>query len=175
MVPIKSIPRRLFAMIGALIIVVAACGDGGSSNGNDGATNDNPPIAGSCEVGTPDCNDTPGPPTGDELPPDEPGDSSGMLANGGLTVEEARTTDATGILAVRGFVVADGNSIRLCDALAESMPPQCGDAGIELANLDTVDPDSLMEAQGVQWTDDTVVIFGEIVDGVLVPAGTVTG
>ncbi len=175
MVSNKSVPVRLFALIAALIIIVAACGGAGTSDGGDAVTGDNPPIAGACEVGTPDCNDTPGSPTGDELPPDDRGTSTGALANGGLSVEEALTTDATGILAVRGFVVADGNRVRLCDALAESLPPQCAGASIELANLDTVDPDSLQEAQGVQWTDQTVVIFGEVVDGVLVPDGTVTG
>ncbi|NIR41603.1 MAG: hypothetical protein GWN79_26950, partial [Actinobacteria bacterium] len=78
-------------------------------------------------------------------------------------------TDATGVIAVKGFVVADADGIRLCDLLAESLPPQCGGTWIELANLDAIDPDELKTEQGVTWTDFPVTVLGEIVDGVLTP------
>ena len=94
---------------------------------------------------------------------------SGFVVGGGLAVSEALTTDATGVLAVKGFVVADADGIRLCEALAESMPPQCGGASIDLANLDAIDPDELRTEQGVTWSDSTVTVLGEIVDGMLVP------
>lgn len=92
-----------------------------------------------------------------------------MVVGGGLTIDEALTTDATGILAVQGFVVADDSGIRLCDLLAESLPPQCGGASIAVADLDAVDPDELKSSQGVTWTDFPVTIVGEIIDGALVP------
>ena len=92
-----------------------------------------------------------------------------MLVDGGLTVAEALTTDAVGIIAVTGFIVVNDSGAHLCELLAESLPPLCGGAAIEVADLSTIDPDSLSEAQGVTWTDQPVTILGEIVDGTLVP------
>lgn len=101
--------------------------------------------------------------------------SSGVLADGGLMVEEALATDATGVLAVRGFIVADDTGAQLCDAQAESLPPLCGGATIDLASLDGIDPSVLEEAQGVRFSNQPIVVFGEIVDGTLVPNPLVSG
>ena len=66
---------------------------------------------------------------GDDVP--EPADistgtgaptTSGMPADGGLTVAEALATDAGGPLTVRGFLLDDGTTVRLCDAVLESYP-----------------------------------------------------
>ncbi len=92
-----------------------------------------------------------------------------MIVDGGLSVGEALATDAVGVIAVRGFIVADDSGIRLCELLAESMPPQCGGAVVGVADLGSVDPDELKSAQGVTWTDFPVMVFGELVDGILVP------
>lgn len=109
--------------------------------------------------------------------------SGGLLVDGGLSVAETLDPDATGILAVSGFIVADQTSVRLCDLLAESLPPQCGGASIVLAGF-TVDgledlPDlerlGLETAQGVSWTNETVAFFGELVEGELVINSLVSG
>lgn len=65
-------------------------------------------VAGACIADEPDCDDT-AVPGGDpsDLPPpadtpDEPS-PTGMLVGGGLSVADALATDATGIIAVKGF------------------------------------------------------------------------
>lgn len=181
-----NLTKRLTLLGAALALVALACGGGTGENAdevappappaNEAPTGGLTPLAsGTCPEGTPDCQDTP---LGGDEPlfvdgePDlgvEPGDSSGMVVDGGLTVDAALSTDAEGVIAVRGFVVSNESGHRLCDALAESMPPQCGGASIPVADLATVDPDDMSTAQGVMWTDRPVTILGEIIDGSLVP------
>jgi len=158
---------RRGAVLLALLLVVAACGDDESAE-LPLAGDDVPPAAGTCLEGTEDCNDTLFP--GDEpITPPPAGGSSGMPVDGGLTVAEALATDAVGVIAVQGFYVDTGSGAMLCEALAESFPPQCGGASIPLADLSSVDPDGIQTNQGTSWSDDLVFVVGEIVDGVLVP------
>lgn len=169
---------RLALLATAVVLVVAACGGGTDADQpEDSGLPLNPAAA--CIETQPDCEDTliDGEPlfVGDE--PDAgqsptSGDDGiiiggGALApGGGLSVADALDTDAVGVLAVQGFVVGDATSVYLCDALAESSPPQCGGASLELAGIDMIDPDELTEAQGVLWSDQPVTLFGEFVDGV---------
>ena len=172
--------RRLMIAAVLVALLAAACGSDTTADNTTGAT-DAPsaqtlppnPAAGACLAGAPDCQDIPGSEPEPLLVEGEsdggisPG-LSGMVVGGGLSVSEAISTDAEGVLAVQGFVVSDASGIRLCEALAESMPPQCGGASLTLSSLDSVDPDSLQESQGVSWTDAAVTILGEVVDGTLV-------
>jgi hypothetical protein len=169
----------------AVMLVAAACGDAEpAADAAPTTVASTPPseslppnpAAGACLEGDPNCNDIPGLEPEPPILPDEPDlgadpgeGTSGMVIGGGLTIAEALGTDSTGVIAVQGFVISDANGMRLCEALAESYPPQCGGASIEIANLDAVDPDDLTTAQGVTWTDYSVTILGEIIDGVLTP------
>ncbi|MEX2211191.1 MAG: hypothetical protein WD689_05450 [Gaiellaceae bacterium] len=64
-----------------------------------------------------------------------------------------------------GYLVDTGREVRLCDALAESYPPQCGGESFRVeGELGAVD---WSEAQGVRWTDRPVLLRGEIEDGAL--------
>ena len=145
-----------------------------------------PAIVGTCLEGEPDCLDTLEPgqepqdlpdhdlpvPTRDE----EPGAvSGGMLVAGGLTVSEALATDATGILAVSGFLFDDRSGARLCELLAESLPPLCGGESIAVTGYEEVIGVPMVSAQGVTWTDQSVSLFGEIIDGILVVDPSVAG
>jgi hypothetical protein len=158
-------------MLLVFLLIVAACGDDADSAELPPAGDDAPPAAGACLEGTEDCEDTLFP--GDEPVTPLPGDSQGMpIAGGGLTVAEALETDATGIIMVTGFYVDSGSGPLLCDALAESYPPQCGGASIPLGDIAPVDPESIQSVQDTSWSDDQVIVVGEIVDGVLVPTPT---
>ena len=53
---------------------------------------------------------------------------------------------------VRGAIVWTEREARLCEALAESFPPQCGGASVVIVDPEALDVD-LQEAQGVRWTD----------------------
>ncbi len=101
------------------------------------------------------------------------GADGGSSAQGPLSVEQALSSSPEEPVTVTGFVVApEGGPVRLCSALLESYPPQCGEPSlvVEGLDLDTVaglsrtnDP-SLAQ---VVWSDATVPVFGELADGVL--------
>ena len=76
-------------------------------------------------------------------------------AGPGMTVAEALTHGPTDdLVTVTGalFVDADG-TVRLCDAIAESFPPQCGGDRIVVEGLDLDDVDGLQEENGVRWAE----------------------
>jgi hypothetical protein len=111
-----------------------------------------------------DSDDTPPPATGGG---DEPvlvvveGDPDGP----GLTVEEALGHGPTDdIVVVTGalFVQPDG-TVRLCDAIAESFPPQCGGASMRVEALD-LDAMELESANDVRWAE-AVTLIGSVESG----------
>lgn len=172
--------RRWALILAGFALLVAACGTADSDEPaglpiNDNPT-DTPAASGACLPDEPDCvdtgvvNDEPLP-----LPSDEPVDSSGALAGGGLTVTQALTTDAVGVIAVQGFLFDDGSGALLCEVLAESFPPQCGGASIPVVGYEEAISVPISSEQGVIWTDAVVAVLGEIVDGTLVVDPTVAG
>ena len=101
--------------------------------------------------------------------------SSGMTVDGGLTIPEAIAFQGDEVVAVKGYVVRDGQTDMLCEVLAESHPPQCGGTTLTIENPKTLDNLVLIEAEGIQWSEDYVTVFGHISDGVLTIDTTVTG
>jgi hypothetical protein len=153
--------KKLWLLIAALALLATACGGGDDDAAalptNDGAE---PAIDVPCLVDEPECNDTPG---GEPQDLPAPGDDEPIVA---LSVADA--IDQVGQINVTGFVVDVDGEIRLCEALAESFPPQCGGASITVTSTEQVDPDDLQNEGSVSWTDFAVTIFGEMVDGTLV-------
>lgn len=153
-------------MLTVTALLAAACA--GNTEGGDPAAlppnaGDTPAAAGACLEGEPDCNDT-----GDMAAPGLP-DSGGPvqdLPTTGLSVSEALASTVTDRIAVRGFLVVDDDGARLCDALAESYPPQCGGDSVPVVEYEEMVDVPLMEAQGVSWTDTVVTFCGELIDGV---------
>jgi hypothetical protein len=76
------------------------------------------------------------------------------------------TTPATGqAFEFTGYVFRVDGETRICDAIRESHPPQCGGEsyrvlGLQVSTLGA----ALEEAQGVSWTDQPVMLTGELVD-----------
>lgn len=161
--------KRLLILISVIALLLAACGGGDDDTGaipvNTGG--DTPAASGACLEGEPDCQDTGVDIEPQDLPSDDNDTVGGMVVDGGLTISDALAGDVTGVIAVQGFVVSDANGIRLCDALAESYPPQCGGASLMLDSLDAIDPDELSSEGDVSWTDQPVTVFGELVDETL--------
>jgi len=176
---VTNLTRSLTALV-ALVLAISACAVASeTSDPNAGV----PQVAGICAPESPDCDDTvvidQGDATVEDLfPNNEPRDgvtapgASGVLVGGGLTVSEALSTDATGVIAVQGFYFDDGSGPRLCEALAESFPPQCGGASLTLGELGEIDLGLLQGSQGVTWSDGSIVILGELINGVLTPTAT---
>lgn len=87
----------------------------------------------------------------------------GGPAGPGLTVADAlghRATDD--LVSVTGalFVEADG-TVKLCDAIAESFPPQCAGASLLVESLDLDSIADLQEGGGVRWAEQ-VTLFGSV-------------
>jgi hypothetical protein len=81
----------------------------------------------------------------------------------GISVEEALGHGPTDdLVAVTGslFVDADG-TVRLCDAIAESFPPQCGGARIVVDGLDLQAVEGLQTEGDVTWAE-AVTLFGSV-------------
>lgn len=89
------------------------------------------------------------------------GDGDGAAAAakpGGLTVEEALATDARGPLLVTGsYVHATGQPPRLCSALLESYPPQCGEPSLVVEGLDESGIEGLEREGGTTWASRVTV------------------
>lgn len=125
-----------------LAIVLAAC----SAPGPDT----------SVDVDTPPQSTAPGTEPVLVIADGEPGD-------GGLSVADALGHQATDdLISVAGalFVDADGGAL-LCDAIAESFPPQCGGARIAVEGLDLSTIEGLQDENGVRWAE-SVVLFGSV-------------
>ena len=89
--------------------------------------------------------------------------ADGGISDPGMTVAEAlghRATDD--LVTVSGALFVDpGGTVRLCDAIAESFPPQCGGERIvvEGLNLDAI---ANLQTEGdVSWAEG-VTLFGSV-------------
>ena len=82
-----------------------------------------------------------------------------------LTVAEALDTEGT--VRVRGTLIADARGVRLCSAILESHPPQCGQPSLRVRGLDIVGVSNMEQAKGVGWTAREVTLVGEVAGAVL--------
>ena len=87
-----------------------------------------------------------------------------------LSVEQAFKSNATGRVRVRGILFADARDVRLCSAILESHPPQCGRPSLVVRGLDLVGVSNMEQAKGVRWTSREATLVGEVDDGVLTVA-----
>ena len=95
---------------------------------------------------------------GSDEPASEPRPpSAGAPApGGGLSVAEAIGGDADGPLLVRGYLIERDGELRLCEAILESYPPQCGE------------PSLLVEGEVERPArDEQVSVLGDVEDGVI--------
>jgi hypothetical protein len=74
------------------------------------------------------------------------------------TTPTARETEFT------GYLVQSGGEARICDALAESYPPQCGGRSYRLMGFDARSVSGVEQANGVSWTQQQVTVRGVITD-----------
>ena len=112
-----------------------------------------------CLAGEPDCADDPSNGEGVTELPAELGD---------VTIADLLDGGPGGTVTVAGFVVATGDDVRLCEALAESFPPQCGGLSIPIDGFGEVELEGLPSEGDVTWSDFPITLAGEVVDGVFV-------
>ena len=89
--------------------------------------------------------------------------ADGPITEPGLSVADALGHQATDdLVTVTGalFVDPDG-TVRLCDAVAESFPPQCGGDRIVVEGLDLAAVAGLQTEGDVSWAEG-VTLFGSV-------------
>ena len=165
---------RFIAAI-SVVVIASSCAvsEERSGPGADGI----PDVLLACAEDHPDCQDTLATgdlPTGGNDPlapstePDDGSVSNGMVADGGLSVSEAISYEGSQPVAVHGYVVRTSKTAQLCEALAESYPPQCGGASLALSNADATDSLPLVEEGDVQWSPDRVILVGTVTGNELI-------
>jgi hypothetical protein len=88
--------------------------------------------------------------------------TSGSAPGPAHSIEDALAADSDEPQLVIGNVLATREEIRLCSALAESFPPQCGGASVHVRGLDLEKVDGLITGGDVSWTDRPVVLLGVV-------------
>lgn len=110
---------------------------------------------------------------GDDAPADDAGrggtvpQTSGLGAGPGISIDEALASDSDEMLLVSGNLLAQGGDVRLCSALAESFPPQCGGPSLIVDGLKLEEVDGLLTEGDVAWTDRPIQLLGIVADGTL--------
>jgi hypothetical protein len=89
---------------------------------------------------------------------------AGIGAGPGISIEEAIALESPEPLLVNGWIHAEDGVIRLCDAIAESYPPQCPGVSLIVVGLKLEEVDGLQRASGVAWSERTQLL-GVVADG----------
>jgi hypothetical protein len=93
--------------------------------------------------------------------------TSGLGAGPGISIDDALASDSDEMLLVNGNLLAQDGEVRLCSALAESFPPQCGGASLVVEGLKLEEVDGLVSDGAVSWTDRPIQLLGVVGDGTL--------
>jgi hypothetical protein len=165
---------RILAVLGVIALVLAACGSDETTSDLPGDAGGDQPSAG-LPLDTGDGGDDDGLVAATCLP-EEPKCEDTFVDSGGpteppppgLPIATVADTPIDGGFVISGFYFDDGTGVRLCDALAESFPPQCGGPSIPFDNTAGADLGVLSIEQGVTWSDQPILVEGEVVDGVFV-------
>jgi hypothetical protein len=108
-----------------------------------------------------------GDPPAADLPTRTVPQTSGLGAGPGISIDEALASDSDEMLLVNGNLLAEDGEVRLCSALAESFPPQCGGASLVVEGLKLEEVDGLLTEGDVSWTDRSIQLLGVVADGTL--------
>lgn len=94
-------------------------------------------------------------------------DESSGSADRAISIEEALENDSGEPVRVTGNLLVLGGEARLCSALAESFPPQCGGASLAVTGLEPEGLEDLQVEGDVMWTDRPIELVGTVSDGTL--------
>ena len=85
--------------------------------------------------------------------------AAGSAGGPGISIEDAIGNGGGEPLLINGALVVDPDGrVLLCDALAESFPPQCGGARLEVRGLDVGSLPDLQEGNGVRWAEQVQLL-----------------
>jgi hypothetical protein len=93
-------------------------------------------------------------------------DNDGAAGGSGtaISIDDALASGSGDTLVVSGNLLAQGDDVRLCSALAESFPPQCGGASLVVVGLSLEDVDGVVTEGDVSWTDRPIQLLGVVDD-----------
>lgn len=136
-------------MTALAVLALSGCGDSGDSALDTDTDTDAAGAA--CLAGDPECADVPTGTGGPESRPD-----------GSLLLSDAVGAGVDGPFLVAAYYVDAGDGARLCSALLESFPPQCGEPSLILDDPSVIDGAVLTTEGDVTWSGDLVTVEGEI-------------
>jgi hypothetical protein len=87
---------------------------------------------------------------------------SGRGAGPAVSIDEALASGSDEMQLVSGNLLALDDDVRLCSALAESFPPQCGGASLHVVGLELAEVDGLITEGDVSWTDRPIELLGVV-------------
>ena len=87
-----------------------------------------------------------------------------VIGPGSSSAVQTIGSSVQGLTQIGFLFVGEDGILRLCGALAESDPPQCGDEIAVLENPNDVDLGELDESGNVRWSTDWVAVDGTITD-----------
>ena len=100
----------------------------------------------------------------DEQAAQAPAPSAGAaIPGGGLSVQEAIDSELDGPLMVKGYLIERAGELRLCSAILESSPPQCGE------------PSLLVEGPAPAPSEEQASLLGEVDGGMIAVSTTAQG
>ncbi|HET9214618.1 MAG TPA: hypothetical protein VFN93_07670 [Gaiellaceae bacterium] len=105
-------------------------------------------------------------PAGDPVTVADP-QASGLAAGPPISIDAALASGSAEPLLVSGNLLVQGGEVRLCSALAESFPPQCGGDSLRVEGLKLEEVDGLITEGDVSWTDRPTELLGVVADGTL--------
>jgi len=116
----------------------------------------------------------------DDSSPDDGGSSPGFSSGvgPGISLSDALSSDLSGPLLINGFLVIQGGEqdnpeeVRLCEALAESFPPQCSGRSLVVEGLDLKSIDGITSEGAVSWSARPVQILGSVEGEILTVSST---
>lgn len=73
---------------------------------------------------------------------------------------------------MRGSLIGERGTLRLCYSVLESYPPQCGKPSLVVEGLDLNTVSDLTTANGVTWSDGEIKVLGTVAAGTLTVSGT---
>ena len=81
-----------------------------------------------------------------------------------IDIETLMDQSPAGNVIVLTVVFDDGSGMVMCEALAESFPPQCPGRKVAIENPEVVQAVPLTEEGQVQWSDRPVLLYGSLGD-----------
>jgi hypothetical protein len=87
---------------------------------------------------------------------------SGLGAGPAVSIDEALASGSNEMQLVAGNLLSQGGEVRLCSALAESFPPQCGGASLHVVGLNLAQVNGLITEGDVGWTDRPIELLGVV-------------